>query len=97
MRLNDSSKTLVFGNVNLIRYCQGAGISIDKLKRCNIEKMGNTYVFVFSKENAPKSNLLIPLDVDMATQPDVVLKMEILDDTNITFETTDKTLRLLAM
>ena len=97
MRLNESSKILVFGNINLIKYCNGAGISIDKLKRCNIEKMGNTYVFVLSKENTPKSNLIIPLDIDIETQPDVVLTMEIQNEENIKFETTDKTLRLLAL
>jgi len=97
MRLNNSSKTMVFGNINLIRYCHGAGISLDKLKKCNIEKMGNTYVFVLSKENMPKSNSLIPLDVDIATQPDVVLTMEVLGEENINFGTTDKTLRILVI
>ena len=97
MRLSDNSKFMVCGNINLINYCLEAGISIDKLKRCNIEKMGNYYVFVLSKENKPKSNNMLPLDIDLETQPDVVLTMEIQGDNNVKFETTDKTRRVLAI
>ena len=40
MRLNETSKIMVYSNMHLLRYCKGAGISIDKLKKCNIEQMG---------------------------------------------------------
>jgi hypothetical protein len=98
MRLNASSRIAINGNVNLLRYCQDAGISMDKLKECNIEKMGDNYVYVLSKENAPRSNALIPLDKDLETQPDVVLIMHINTETSqVEFETTSKTMRVLAI
>lgn len=97
MRLSENSKFLVCGNVKLLDYCTKVGISIDKLKKCNIEKMGNCYVFVLSKENKPKSSNMIPLDIDLATQPDIVLTMEVNGEHDIRFETTQKTKRILAM
>ena len=97
MRLSNSSKVMVFGNINLLRYCQNSGISIEKLKKCNIEKMGDMYVFVLDKENMPKSKCLIPLDIDLETQPDVVLTMNIQSENNIEINTTDKTVRVLAI
>lgn len=97
MRLNIQSKTLVCGNINLLKYCQSSGISIEKLMKCNIEKMGNKYVFALSKENKPKSKSSLPLDVDIDTQPDIILIMEVAEDGTINFENTDKTTRVLAM
>jgi hypothetical protein len=97
MRLNMQSKALVCGNINLLKYCQSSGISIEKLKGCNIEKMGNNYIFVLSKENKPKSKSSLPLDVDIETQPDIILIMEVAEDETINFETTDKTVRVLAV
>jgi hypothetical protein len=97
MRLNDASKTLVCGNIELLKKCSEAGISIDKLKKCNIEKMGKQYVFVLSKDNKPKSKCSLPLDIDIDTQPDIVLIMEVTDENKIQFETTDKTRRVLAI
>ena len=31
MRLNESSKQILFGNIELIKYCRGAGVSIEKI------------------------------------------------------------------
>ena len=95
MRLSDNSKLLVFGNIDLIKYCKSSGISLEKLKKCSIEKMGNNYVFVLSKNNNVKSSSLIQLDVDLDTQPDIVLIMEVTDGKFIEFKTTNKTLRIL--
>ena len=97
MRLSENSKFMVCGNVNLLRYCTESGISIEKLKQCNIEKMGNHYVFVLSKENKPKSKCMLPLDIDLETQPDIVLTMEIQGEDKVKFETTDKTVRVLSI
>ena len=97
MRLNNASKTLVCGNVELLKKCNEAGISIDKLKKCNIEKMGKNYVFVLAKDNKPKSKCSLPLDIDIETQPDIVLIMEVTDENGIKFETTDKTRRVLVV
>lgn len=94
MRLSESSKKILLGNVELLRYCKSGGISIEKIKRCNIEKMGDTYVFVLNKENTPISKNLIPLDVDLLTQPDVVLIMDA-SNRNLEFKTTEKTIRLI--
>lgn len=96
MRVGNSAKHLILGNVHLISYCNSVGIDINKLKQCNIEKMGDKYVFVLSKFNAPKSKSLIPLDVDIATQPDIVLIMDVdADNEKVSFETTSKTIRVL--
>ena len=97
MRLNNQSKALVCGNIELLKKCNEVGISIDKLKKCNIEKMGNNYVFVLSKDNKPKSKSSLPLDIDLDTQPDIVLIMEVTDDNTIRFETTQYTKRILAV
>ena len=95
MRLNETSKIMVYSNMHLLRYCKGAGISIDKLKKCNIEQMGNMYVFVLDRKNVPISKSLIPLDIDLETQPDIVLTMKIESEDNIQINTTDKTIRVL--
>ena len=95
MRLGRANKRIVLGNVELIKYCKSAGISVEKLKQCEIEQMGNLFVFVLEKENKPKSKCLIPLDVDLDTQPDVVLTMEVDENNSLEFETFEKTRRIL--
>lgn len=95
MRLSNTSKTLIYGNIELIKKCSEAGISIDRLKSCNIEKMDHHYIFVLSKENKPESKCSLPLDIDIDTQPDIVLIMEVTDDGAIHLETTDQTKRIL--
>lgn len=51
--------------------------------------MDNILAFTLEKENKPKSTQIIPLDIDLATQPDPVLQIEVSDD-EIHFHTTDK-------
>lgn len=94
MRVSDTLKTVVFGNKHLIKYCESAKIDMFKLKKCNIERMDNTLVFTLDKESKPKSGQIIPLDIDLATQPDPVLQMEI-DGDRIEFYKTDKTNRIM--
>lgn len=102
MRLNEQSKAVVCGNIELMKYCRRVGISSKKLKECNIEKVTecsveefrNAYVFVLSKENAPKSKCILPLDIDLYMQPDIVLIMRVLDDCSISFKTTQFTGRI---
>lgn len=94
MRVSDTLKTVVFGNKHLINYCESAKIDMFKLKKCNIERMDNTLVFTLDKESKPKSSQIIPLDIDLATQPDPVLQMEI-DGDRIEFYKTDKTNRIM--
>lgn len=94
MRLNESSKQILFGNIELIKYCRGAGVSIEKIKRCNIERMGDLYVFVLSKDNV-KDLADKYLEYDIDTQPDIVLTMEYKDGKGFEFETTEFTKRVL--
>lgn len=94
MRISNTLKTLVLGNVHLIECCDSTGIDLSKLKSCDIERMDNLLVFTLEKENKPKSTQIIPLDIDLATQPDQVLQIEVSDD-EIHFHTTDKTSRIL--
>lgn len=94
MRISNTLKTIVLGNTHLIEYCNSTGIDISKLKSCNIERMDNLLVFALEKENKPKSTQIIPLDVDLATQPDPVLQIEVNGD-KLNFHTTDKTSRIL--
>lgn len=95
MRLNTSSRAMIFGNIELNTFCNKAGISMNKLKSCNIEKMGeNMYVFALSKESVPKSKNIIPLDTDIDSQPEVVLTMEF-ENNIFNFETTQFTKRVL--
>ena len=94
MRISNTLKTLVLGNVHLIEYCNSTGIGLSKLKSCNIERMDNLLVFTLEKENKPKSIQIIPLDIDLATQPDPVLQIEVNDD-KLYFHTTGKTSRIL--
>jgi hypothetical protein len=95
--LSEKSKAVVLGNINLLQYCKETGIDINKLKICRIEKMGDYYVFGLEKEKRPKSSQLIPLDTDLETQPDIVLTMEPDENGNMHFQTTNKTMRILAM
>ena len=94
MRISNTLKTLVLGNVHLIEYCNSTGIDLFKLKNCEIERMDNLLAFILEKENKPKSTQIIPLDVDLATQPDPVLQIEVNSD-KLNFHTTDKTSRIL--
>lgn len=92
--LANSTKKLILGNIDLLNYCQTHSINIEKLNKCNIEKMGDEFMFVLDKENVPKSSQIIPLDIDIETQPDIVLIVSI-SDCGIQIETTNKTRRLL--
>ena len=93
MRIDEGLKVIVLGNSDLIDYCNKVGISLKMLKNCNVEKMGNSYVFVLSRD-FPKSKQMIPLDLDIASQPDIVLFMEY-SKGGLIFKTTDKTSRVL--
>ncbi len=69
---------------------------MDKLHKCNIKQMGDNFVFVLAKDDAPE----IPedyrgLEFDLATQLDAVLVLESDNDGNITIESNNKTTRLL--
>ena len=96
MRLSNTTKELVVGNETLIKYCKSSGIDHKKLKNCSIEKMGDNYIFTLKKENMPKSNLTLPLDIDLDTQPDIVLIMNVnRENGKITFESTNDTIRII--
>lgn len=95
MRQNESSKAVIFGNIDLNRYCNNAGISLNKLRNCNIEKMGDMYVFVLSKDHPYKNSDDLPLAHDIDTQPDIVLTMEYIANEGFKFETTKYTRRVL--
>lgn len=95
MRLNESSKAVMFGNKDLIAYCKSVGISIPKLEKCNIEKMGDTHVFVLSKNHGYGKGMLLEHDLD--TQPDIVLIMEYIGNNKFKFETTNNTKRVLSI
>lgn len=94
MRVSSTLKTLVLGNIHLIEYCNSMGIDLSKLKSCNIERMDNLLAFILEKENKPKSTQIIPLDIDLVTQPDPVLQIEVNGD-KLYFHTTDKASRIL--
>lgn len=96
MRLSETSKAILIGNIEFIKYCRECGISLEKMDKCNIEKMGDTYVFVLCKNNIPKANSDILLDLDIETQPDIVLIMEYDKESKVfKFETTEFTKRVL--
>lgn len=94
MRLSDSARTLVMGNAEILNKCRELSVDINKFKRCNIEQMGNHYVFILSKDNVPKSKCVIPLDTDIDSQPDIVLIVTA-ENGKLTFETTEYTPRIL--
>lgn len=52
MRLNKNDKYIMMGNIELLNKCKEMAVDINKLKKCNVEQMGNHYVFVLSKDNA---------------------------------------------
>ena len=69
--LGKATKNIVLGNVQLLEYCKQHSIDHTKLRRCNIEKMGDKYFFVM-----PKKNVVPSLSNDIDSQPDVVLTMD---------------------
>ena len=85
---------LINRNVELLKYCNEQNIDLEKLSQCYIEKMGNEFLFCLSKENVPVSTQILPLDIDIATQPDVVLIIRV-EGKSLFFETTEKTNRIL--
>lgn len=94
MRLNKNDKYIMMGNIELLNKCKELAVDINKLKKCNVEQMGNHYVFVLSKDNVPKSKCVIPLDTDIDSQPDIVLIVTV-ENGKLTFETTEYTPRIL--
>ena len=88
-----STKTLILGNKDLLNYCKSCGISTEKLRQCNIEKMGDSFVIVMPKEGSELVEST--MENDIATQPDIVLIMRVEESGDIEFRTTDSTIRLL--
>lgn len=84
---------MIFGNKDLIKFCNESGISMQKMRKCNIEKMGDIYVFVLSKNHGYGKDTY--LEHDLKTQPDVVLLMMYDGNNKFNFETTEKTERVL--
>lgn len=95
MRLSESSKAVLIGNKDLITYCESVGISMEKLEICNVEKMGDTHVFVLSKNHGYGAETLLEHDIE--TQPDIILIMEYTGDKKFKFETTSNTKRVLSL
>lgn len=96
MRLIDKEKKMFMRNIDFIKYINSNPIDVEKLKKCNIEKMGGDYYIVLSKENIPKSTYALPLDVDIASQPDIVLIISIDEDGTLNIQETGKTQRIKA-
>ena len=94
MRLNKNDKYILMGTIELLNKCKEMAVDINKLKKCNVEQMGNHYVFVLSKDNVPKQGRIPSLANDIATQPDIVLIMTV-ENGKLTFETTEYTPRIL--
>lgn len=84
-------------NVDFIKYINSNPIDVEKLKKCNIEKMGGDYYIVLSKENIPKSTCALPLDVDIASQPDIVLIASVNEQGALNIKETEKTKRILKL
>lgn len=95
MRLIDKEKKMFMRNVDFIKYIHSHPIDVEKLKKCNIEKMGGDYYIVLSKENIPKSTYALPLDVDIESQPDIVLIVSVNEDGTLDIQETGKTKRIL--
>ena len=87
--LSDETKKVVLGNVQLLRYCEQKNISINKLRKCNIERMDDKFFFVMTKNNGIEPTL----ENDIATQPDVVLIMHTISKV-FDFETTEWTSKI---
>ncbi len=64
-------KNLILGNVQLIEYCHNNDVDISMLKNCNIERMGDLFLFVL-----PQKDLEPIMDNDIATQPKIILAMD---------------------
>lgn len=94
-RLNSKARAIAMTNSILLEFCRNNNIDMDKLHECQIESMDGDYYFTLTKDNAPKSKQLIPLDIDIATQPDVVLILKSEDGIKVEVETTEWTHRLL--
>ncbi|MEZ3446361.1 MAG: hypothetical protein K1W30_14740 [Lachnospiraceae bacterium] len=98
MRLSESSRKLAFGNIDLLKYCNSVCIDTNKLEECNIEKMGDLYIFVMSKNTNGIDTKTCLLEHDIATQPDIVLTMEYnKEKKTFEFETTEYTKRILRL
>lgn len=97
MRLIEKEKKMFMRNVDFIKYINSNPIDVEKLKKCNIEKMGGDYYIVLSKENIPKSTCALPLDVDIASQPDIVLIASVNEQGALNIKETEKTKRILKL
>ncbi len=98
MRLSESSRKLAFGNIDLLKYCNSVCIDTNKLEECNIEKMGDLYIFVMSKNTNGIDTKTCLLEHDIATQPDIVLTMKYnKEKKTFEFETTEYTKRILRL
>lgn len=83
-----TTKRIIMGNVQLLDYCKEKRISISKLTKCNIEKIGERYFFVMHKTGS-----LPTMEHDIDSQPDVVLTMDASSD-NFLFSNTEWTARV---
>lgn len=95
MRLNSKNKAIVMGNVELLRYCQKKAINLDKIKTCEIEKMGDKFVFCLNKEDLPVPLSEVLLEYDIVSQPYIVLIMWADEQGKIFFKETSDTFRVL--
>lgn len=95
MKLAETTKKLVLGNIELIRFCMNNNLDINKLSNCSIEKMKHDYYLCLPKEGVQGLNKAgVLLEKDTETQPDVVLIISLDDVDNIKFETTEFTKRI---
>lgn len=100
-RLADDTKRLVLGNVELLKFCENNNIDLEKLKECSIERMRQPketcsyYLFGIKKEYIPESKCELLLDIDIPSQPAIVLILTVPDKGEISFETTDDLFRVL--
>lgn len=85
---------LIMGNLELLNYCNEHYVDLEKLAQCHIEKMGNEFMFCLPKENVPVSSQILPLDIDIATQPDVVMILRV-ERKSLAFELTAESHRIL--
>lgn len=97
MRLSENSKAIILSNNYLLNFVNEHALDMSKIEKCNIESLGdNCYVFCMVKNNYPKSKQILPLDNDIATQPDIALIFNV-DNGNISIESTNKTRELLSL
>ena len=83
--LNPATKKVVLGNIQLLKYCEDQNIDISKLQSCRIERMDNIFYFCMAKKNVVPS-----MENDIASQPDIVLTMDVSQD-EFEFEITKQT------